>query len=101
MSMMDAPAVFAAQAVHGMPFRKDAARTPNGVSTMFRSFVSCPFTPSSTASAWPALIGGAALAAFMMLGAPAAAQAQTTPAKAAPAKAAPAKKPAAKGAKKA
>ena len=86
MSMMDAPAVFAAQAVHGMPFRKDAARTPNGVSTMFRSFVSCPFTPSSTASAWPALLGSAALAAFLMLGAPAAAQAQTTPAKAAPAK---------------
>ena len=53
---------------------------------MFRSFASCPFSASSTASAWPALLGGAALAAFMMLGAPAAAQTQTAPAKAAPAK---------------
>ena len=53
---------------------------------MFRSFVSCPFTPSSTASAWPALLGSAALAAFMIFGAPEAVQAQTAPAKAAPAK---------------
>src|SRR5688572_2584272 len=57
-----------------------AARALKGVFTMFRSVPSCLPMLSRAGSALSALIGGAALAAFMTMAGPAFAQAPSAPA---------------------
>lgn len=88
MSTMDAPAVFSAKAVpgqHGM-----SRRNPDtiGVSTMSSPLPSESFLPVvfPAGRVCASLLGGAALAALIALGAPGAAQAQTATVKPAPAK---------------
>jgi Flp pilus assembly protein TadG len=82
MSTLDAPAVFTAQAVPGLP-SPVVARTPKGVSTMTRPVPPSLPIPLSAPPAFAGLLGGAALVALMTLAWPEAAQAQDAAPKAA------------------